>query len=101
LIVEAAQHGVDPPCGEARQYAADAGEQGSGTAVRHHVVVPALYNHNARSLWHVKVETSEHAMQRITADPGICDLDIEAYDTALQDGLVDACARLSGVKLRA
>ena len=25
----------------------------------------------------------------------------EAYDTALQDGLVDACARLSGVKLRA
>ena len=38
---------------------------------------------------------------RITADPGICDLDIEAYDTALQDGLVDACARLSGVKLRA
>jgi hypothetical protein len=25
----------------------------------------------------------------------------EAYDTALQDGLVDACARLSGVKLPA
>jgi hypothetical protein len=39
-------------------------------------------------------EWLHHYMRPLQPNP-------EAYDTALQDGLVDACERLSGVKLRA